>query len=30
MGYGSKAHIKGIKSYGYCDYHRKSFRLKCL
>jgi len=30
MGYGSKAHIEGIKSYGYCNYHRKSFKLKCL
>ena len=30
MGYGSKAHIEGIKNHGYCSYHRKSFKLKCL
>jgi ribonuclease HII len=30
MGYGSKKHIEGIKKYGYTDYHRKSFKLKCL
>lgn len=30
MGYGSKTHIEGIKKYGYTDYHRKSFKIKCL
>lgn len=30
MGYASKSHINGIKEYGYCDYHRQSFKLKCL
>ena len=29
-GYGSKAHIDAIKQYGYCDIHRKSFRIKAL
>ena len=29
-GYGTKAHIEGIKTYGYCEYHRKSFKLKQL
>lgn len=29
-GYGTKAHIEAIKQYGYCDIHRKSFRLKAL
>jgi ribonuclease HII len=30
MGYASKKHMEGIKNHGYCDYHRKSFKLKCL
>ena len=30
MGYGTKKHIEGIKNYGHCNYHRKSFKLKCL
>lgn len=30
MGYASKKHIEGIRNYGYCEYHRKSFKLKCL
>jgi ribonuclease HII len=30
MGYGTKAHIEGIKKYGYTKYHRKSFKLKAL
>lgn len=30
MGYGSKAHIEGIKKYGQTKYHRKSFKLRCL
>ncbi len=29
-GYGSKAHLKAIKDYGYCAIHRKSFKLKSL
>ena len=29
-GYGTKIHIEGIKKYGYCEYHRKSFKLKQL
>jgi ribonuclease HII len=29
-GYGTKIHIEGIKTYGYCEYHRKSFKLKQL
>jgi len=28
MGYGTKKHIEGIKKYGYCNFHRKSFKLK--
>ena len=28
MGYGTKAHIQGIKEYGLSKYHRKSFKLK--
>ena len=28
MGYGTKKHINGIKLYGYCSYHRKTFKLK--
>ena len=27
-GYGTKRHIEGIKTYGYCEYHRKSFKLR--
>ena len=27
-GYGTKAHIDGIKKYGYSSFHRKSFKLK--
>lgn len=30
MGYASQKHIDGIKTYGYTNYHRKSFKLKCL
>ena len=30
VGYASKKHIDGIKEYGYTDFHRKSFKLKCL
>jgi len=30
MGYATKIHIEGIKKYDYCEYHRKSFKLKCL
>jgi ribonuclease HII len=30
MGYASKHHIEGIKEHGYCNYHRKSFKLKNL
>lgn len=29
-GYGSAAHIEAIREYGYCDIHRKSFKLKAL
>ena len=29
-GYGSSAHIEAIRRYGYCDIHRKSFKLKAL
>ncbi len=29
-GYGTKAHVEAIKSYGYCSLHRKSFQLKAL
>lgn len=29
-GYGSKFHIEMIKKYGFCDIHRKSFKLKAL
>ncbi len=28
MGYGTKKHIEGIRSYGYSDMHRKSFEIK--
>lgn len=29
-GYGSSAHIEAIRKYGYCEIHRKSFKLKAL
>jgi len=29
-GYGTKAHIEAIKKHGYCEVHRKSFRVKAL
>ena len=29
-GYGSSAHIEAIREYGYCEIHRKSFKLKAL
>ena len=29
-GYGTKAHIEAIKKHGYCDLHRRSFKLKAL
>jgi ribonuclease HII len=29
-GYGSAAHIEAIRRYGYCEIHRKSFKLKAL
>lgn len=29
-GYGTCAHVQAIKEYGYCDIHRKSFKLKAL
>ncbi|NOQ30322.1 MAG: ribonuclease HII [Helicobacteraceae bacterium] len=29
-GYGTAKHIKLIKEYGYCDIHRRSFKLKAL
>lgn len=29
-GYGSKKHIDAIRQYGYCEIHRKSFKLKQL
>jgi len=28
MGYGTRNHINGIKKYGYCNYHRKSYKIK--
>lgn len=28
MGYGTKNHLIGIKKYGYCQGHRKSFKIK--
>jgi ribonuclease HII len=27
-GYGTKAHIEGIRQHGYSPFHRKSFKLK--
>ena len=29
-GYGTKLHIDMIKKYGYCDIHRRSYRVKAL
>ena len=29
-GYGSSSHIEAIRTYGYCEIHRKSFKLKAL
>ena len=29
-GYGSALHVKMIRQFGYCDIHRKSFKLKAL
>jgi len=29
-GYGTKAHIEAIKAYGYCEIHRKTFKVKAL
>ena len=29
-GYGTKEHIAMIKKYGYCDIHRKSYKIKAL
>jgi len=29
-GYGSSSHIEAIREYGYCEIHRKSFKLKSL
>ena len=29
-GYGTKAHVDAIKTHGYCDIHRRSFKLKAL
>lgn len=29
-GYGTKAHVDAIKRHGYCDLHRRSFKLKAL
>ena len=29
-GYGTKAHIAAIKEHGYCDLHRRSFKIKTL
>ncbi len=29
-GYGTALHVSRIKEYGYCDIHRRSFRLKAL
>ena len=30
MGYGTAKHIEGIKKYGICKYHRKSFLTKLI
>lgn len=29
-GYGTKVHVDAIKQHGYCEIHRKSFKLKAL
>ncbi|WP_297434628.1 ribonuclease HII [Sulfurimonas sp.] len=29
-GYGTKLHIEMIKKYGYCDIHRKTYKIKAL
>jgi ribonuclease HII len=29
-GYGTKAHIEAIKKYGFCDLHRRSYKIKGL
>lgn len=29
-GYGTKAHIEAIKKHGYCNIHRRSFKVKAL
>jgi ribonuclease HII len=29
-GYGTATHVQAIREYGYCDIHRKSFKLKSL
>ena len=29
-GYGTKAHVTAIKKHGYCDIHRRSFKIKAL
>ncbi len=29
-GYGTKLHVEAIKKYGYCDVHRKTFKIKAL
>ena len=29
-GYGTKAHIEAIKTHGYCQLHRRSFKVKAL
>ncbi len=29
-GYGSKAHIEAIRKHGYCEIHRRTFRIKAL
>ena len=29
-GYGTKQHLDGIRTYGYSEYHRKTFKVKSL
>ena len=29
-GYGTKRHIEAIKKFGYCEYHRRSYKVKAL
>ena len=29
-GYGTKAHVQAIQEHGYCDVHRRSFKIKSL